>query len=113
MKPGIGAGLMGTVAVLCTTWATAGEIPPPRQAELRQLLTQDCGSCHGLTLKGGLGPALTPEALAGKSPASLRATILHGRPGTPMAPWSPFLTDVEAGWLVEQLLNGTAHARAR
>lgn len=111
MRPGTCAGLMGTAAVLCTTWAAAGDVPPPRQAELLQLLAQDCGSCHGLTLKGGLGPALTPEALAGKSAAGLRATILHGRPGTPMAPWSPFLTETEAGWLVEQLLNGTAYAR--
>ncbi len=113
MQPGIGAGLMGAIGALCTTLAAAGDVPPPRQVELRQMLTQDCGSCHGLTLKGGLGPALTPEALAGKSPASLRATILHGRPGTPMAPWSPFLTETEAGWLVEHLLNGTAHAHAR
>lgn len=111
MRPGTCAGLMGAVAVLCAAGAAAGDIPPPRQAELRQLLTQDCGSCHGLTLKGGLGPALTPEALAGKSAASLRATILHGRPGTPMAPWSPFVTEAEAGWLAEQLLNGTAYAR--
>jgi len=113
MKPGVSAGLMGAIGALCTTLAAADDIPPPRQDALRQLLTQDCGSCHGLALKGGLGPALTPEALAGKSAADLRAVILHGRPGTPMAPWNRFLSDAEADWLAEQLLKGTARARAR
>jgi mono/diheme cytochrome c family protein len=27
-----------------------------RQAELLHLLKHDCGSCHGMTRKGGLGP---------------------------------------------------------
>lgn len=84
------------------------DLPLARQQTLRHLLAQDCGSCHGLTLQGGLGPALTREALAGKSPDMLRAVILHGRPGTPMAPWRPFLNEAEAAWLVQQLLDGTA-----
>lgn len=82
------------------------DIPLARQQTLRHLLAQDCGSCHGLTLQGGLGPALTREALAGKSPDMLRAVILHGRPGTPMAPWQPFMSEAEATWLVQQLLEG-------
>jgi len=98
------------------TWLIAGllpvvvlaDIPVARQQALRHLLAQDCGSCHGLTLQGGLGPALTREALAGKSPEMLRAVILHGRPGTPMAPWQPFLNEAEAAWLVQQLLDGKA-----
>ena len=109
MRPGTGAGMAGVVAALCVAFAeAANDVPPPRQDELLRLLTQDCGSCHGLTLQGGLGPALTPTALAGKSATSLRTVILHGRPGTPMAPWSPFLNETEAGWLAEQLLKGTA-----
>ena len=84
------------------------DIPVERQQALRYLLAQDCGSCHGLTLQGGLGPALTREALAGKSPEMLRAVILHGRPGTPMAPWQPFMSEAEAAWLVQQLLEGKA-----
>jgi cytochrome c55X len=84
------------------------DVPAARQQALRHLLAQDCGSCHGLTLQGGLGPALTREALAGKSPEMLRAVILHGRPGTPMAPWRPFMSEVEAEWLVQQLLEGKA-----
>jgi cytochrome c55X len=84
------------------------DIPVARQQTLRHLLAQDCGSCHGLTLQGGLGPALTREALVGKSPDMLRSVILHGRPGTPMAPWRPFLNEAEADWLVQQLMAGKA-----
>lgn len=77
-----------------------------RQAELRYLLSQDCGSCHGLSLRGGLGPALLPESLAGKPPALLEATVLHGRPGTAMPPWAGLLDQDEVRWLVRELLAG-------
>jgi cytochrome c55X len=72
------------------------------------LLIQDCGSCHGLTFRGGLGPSLRPEALRDKPSAFLVATILYGRPGTPMPPWKPFMTEAEALWLVERLRAGIA-----
>jgi cytochrome c55X len=79
---------------------------PERQRELVHLVRQDCGSCHGMTLQGGLGSPLTPEALRDKPVDSLIATIYGGRPGTPMPPWHRFLTEAEAGWVVEQLLQG-------
>ncbi len=77
-----------------------------RQAELLNLVRQDCGSCHGLRLEGGLGMPLTPAALKGKSPDALRDAILYGRNGTTMPPWNPFLTEAEAGWIVQMLLKG-------
>jgi cytochrome c55X len=77
-----------------------------RQVELLNLVRQDCGSCHGLRLEGGLGLPLTPQALKEKSPEALKQTVLHGRGGTPMPPWSPFLTEAEAGWIIETLLKG-------
>lgn len=83
--------------------AWAGEIPVERQQALRDLLKQDCGACHGLTLKGGMGPALLPENLAGKSDDFLADTILNGRQGTAMPPWRPFMSREEALWLVQQL----------
>lgn len=86
--------------------SAAAEPGAARQAELLHLLEHDCGSCHGMTLKGGLGPALTPDAIAGKPKAAMVATILHGRPGTPMPPWSPMLSREEARWLVERLYRG-------
>lgn len=79
---------------------------PQRQKELVHLVRQDCGSCHGMTLQGGLGPALTPAALREKPPESLVATIYSGRPGTPMPPWHRFLSEAEAQWIVAQLLAG-------
>jgi cytochrome c55X len=77
-----------------------------RQKELVRMVRQDCGSCHGMTLKGGLGPALLPADLQGKSTDGLVATIYYGRPGTPMPPWQPFMTEAEAGWIVEKLISG-------
>lgn len=85
----------------------AGEAPGlQRQGELVRLVRQDCGSCHGMTLAGGLGPALLPAQLRDKPAESLVATILHGRPGTPMPPWGAFLNENEAGWIVDKLLKG-------
>jgi len=82
-----------------------------RQAVLVALLRQDCGSCHGLRLTGGLGPPLTRDVLAGKSEASMVATILAGRRGTPMPPWAPFMSESEARWLVDVLRTGGIDAR--
>ncbi|MCM8857325.1 MAG: cytochrome c [Candidatus Thiodiazotropha sp.] len=97
------------IAVSLILWAQGSwgaEISTPRRAELLNLLKHDCGSCHGLSLKGGLGPALTPDYLVGKPIDFLVATILYGRPGTPMPPWRPFLSDPEAFWLAEQIKAG-------
>ncbi len=91
--------------------APPAEPPAPRRAELVHLLRQDCGSCHGLTLKGGLGPALDPGAASAMDPEQMRQVILHGRPGTPMPPWSPFFTEEEARWIVETLRKGLPDAR--
>ncbi|NOZ11853.1 MAG: cytochrome c [Gammaproteobacteria bacterium] len=87
-------------------FAVAGMPDQSRQKELRHLLKHDCGSCHGMSLKGGLGPALTIEALAGKAKSYLLRTILDGRPGTPMPPWKGILSEAEATWLVGVLIEG-------
>ncbi|MES9831819.1 MAG: cytochrome c [Candidatus Thiodiazotropha sp. DIVDIV] len=86
--------------------AFASAISEPRRLELLHLLKHDCGSCHGLSLKGGLGPPLTPANLRDKPVDFLSATILYGRTGTPMPPWRPFLTDSEAKWLAERIKAG-------
>ena len=82
-----------------------------RSEEILRMVRQDCGSCHGMTMKGGLGPALTPAALQSRSADSLVATILHGRPGTAMPPWQNFLSADEAAWIVQQLQRGLPDAR--
>lgn len=86
--------------------ALAADPAPGRMRELVRMVRQDCGSCHGLTLKGGLGPPLLPETLREKPVESLRYTVLLGRPGTPMPPWNAFMTEAEADWIVRQLIQG-------
>lgn len=81
------------------------ELTQARQQVLQNMLDHDCGSCHGLTMKGGLGPALLPETLVHKSHQFLVDTILEGRKGTAMPPWKPFLTEKEALWMVKVLLK--------
>lgn len=99
------------LTVLCVlacagAMAQATGTPPERQRELVRMVRQDCGSCHGMHLTGGLGPPLTTAALADKPVLSMAATIFHGRPGTPMPPWRAFVTEAEALWIAEQLANG-------
>lgn len=77
-----------------------------RRAELLYVMEQDCGSCHGLTLRGGLGPSLHPELLADRNAAELAETILDGVPGTPMPPWRPLLEPKEALWMAKILKSG-------
>jgi cytochrome c55X len=79
---------------------------PQRQQKLVRMVRQDCGSCHGLLLTGGLGPPLTPSALREWPVESLVATILNGRPGTPMPPWGRFVTEDEATWIARNLRDG-------
>ncbi len=81
-------------------------LPDSRKKQLMHIVKQDCGSCHGMTLKGGLGPALLPENLTGKPALFLQHTILHGRAGTAMPPWKNLLTEQEALWISEQLKQG-------
>lgn len=72
---------------------------PARQQALRRMLQHDCGSCHGLRLSGGLGPAIHAEAMQQLPQAAIAATIYHGRPGTPMPAWKSMITAAEADWL--------------
>ena len=79
------------------------EVPADRAAELEHLVTQDCGSCHGLTKRGGLGSPLTQDALAQAEAEGLALIILDGVPGTAMPPWRPLLTEEEAVWIARYL----------
>ena len=88
--------------------AAFNNISEQRRAELHNLLLQDCGSCHGMTLKGGLGPALTPDVLKHRTREYIEQTILEGRSGTPMPPWKNILSKDEVSWLVETLYAGVS-----
>ncbi|MBB1491439.1 MULTISPECIES: cytochrome c [unclassified Paracoccus (in: a-proteobacteria)] len=100
------AWLIGAViAAVASAAVAATEIAPPRQAELEHMVIQDCGSCHGLTLKGGLGKPITPADLADHDPEGLAAIILDGVPGTAMPPWRPLITEAEALWIADYLMK--------
>lgn len=91
------------VLFLFCTPVRAGEV---NSDALKRLLHQDCGSCHGLTLKGGLGPDLRMETLAHYDREGLASVILNGVPGTPMPPWEPLMSDDQALWIAQYLLTG-------
>jgi len=93
--------MLGPVLALAQTMPDAS-----RSRELVRMVRQDCGSCHGMRLTGGLGPALTREALADVPLDSLAAVIYHGRPGTPMPPWRAMLSEPEARWIAQRLQQG-------
>jgi cytochrome c55X len=77
-----------------------------RQRELVRMVRQDCGSCHGMRLTGGLGPSLDAARLAQWPLESLVATIHQGRPGTPMPGWAPLMSRADATWIAQQLQRG-------
>lgn len=79
---------------------------PETRGELANFVIQDCGSCHGLKLKGGLGPPLRPADIAPLPESSIAAIIREGVPGTAMPPWKALLTDRQIAWISRQLKSG-------
>ncbi|GGE54448.1 cytochrome c55X [Streptosporangium jomthongense] len=86
----------------------AGEQPEQSRnlIDLENFVVQDCGSCHGLTLKGGLGPPLRPENLTHLPEKAIAAIIREGIPGTAMPPWKPLLAPADIEWISHQLKAG-------
>jgi cytochrome c55X len=96
-------------ALVCLSPVPGAGLDAAREAALADLVRQDCGSCHGLSLKGGLGKPLRPEALAATDVDGLAAIILDGVPGTPMPPWRGLITPEEARWIAARLKEGAFH----
>ena len=94
---------MLVVCLAGTTAQSTESVSSQRQQELIYLLHQDCGSCHGMTLKGGLGPSLLPTDLAGKPASYLREVITNGVPEKAMPPWKNILQPREIDFLVQRL----------
>lgn len=87
----------------------ASEIGPLSSADkerLDHLLRHDCGSCHGMKMKGGLGPSLLPEDLRDHDEDSLVDFILFGNPQKAMPPWGELLKPHEVRWIVRRLKDG-------
>ncbi len=109
MPSGLQFAVASTLALLTVTslagLAFAADVKPTRAKELERLVRHDCGSCHGMTLKGGLGPDIRAETLAGAEPEVVAQIILNGVPDTPMPPWRPLLSDNDALWIANFLLK--------
>ncbi|MBT4888478.1 MAG: cytochrome c [Rhodospirillales bacterium] len=101
------ATIFSIIAILIAITTTQSRaFDSAHEAELLNLLVQDCGSCHGLTMKGGLGSALLPENMIERDSEFLADIILEGIPETPMPPWKSQLSREEALWIVEKLKQG-------
>lgn len=98
------ASLLLALLLTSLTFAQADTEPTSqRKQQLAHLLKHDCGSCHGMTLKGGLGPSLRADSLRDKPDELLFITIQQGRPGTPMPPWNSQLNEADIHWLIHLL----------
>ncbi|SMO52681.1 c-type cytochrome [Ruegeria faecimaris] len=105
-QPGWAAHTVLTAVVLVATSALAADAIDP--TALKRLVHQDCGSCHGLSLKGGLGPDLRPGTLEHYEADVLTGVILDGIPDTAMPPWRPLISEEEAEWIARYLLEQEA-----
>ena len=100
------AAIAAALAMAAVTMAAAPAVDPSRAAELEHMVVQDCGSCHGLTLKGGLGKSLLPDDLQPLSTEQIADVILEGMAGTPMPPWKGLVQRDEALWIAARLKEG-------
>lgn len=103
MKRPINTMLLVAVTALPTLGLAESGVGDARQQELIYLLHQDCGSCHGMRLTGGLGPSLGAQDMRGKPDAYLRQVISQGIPDSAMPPWEPILSPQEIDFLVTTL----------
>ena len=73
--------------------ALAAEDPMVNAQRGAKVFEENCASCHGADLGGYLAPALNKERLKGRSPTSLRSTIMAGSFDTLMPPFYGKLSD--------------------
>lgn len=108
----IGAAVLAGAATAMAMAMAAGDgapgsgLAPERLAQLNEMVREDCGSCHGMTLKGGLGRPLLPEYFEGRDAGTIAEIILDGIPGTAMPPWRGLLSEAEVAWIAVALKDG-------
>ena len=95
------------VALLILAVVAAPHAMADETTQLERMVVQDCGSCHGLTMRGGLGKPLTSQTLATVDETTIASIILDGIPGTAMPPWRPLLTEQQAMWMAQYLKSRT------
>ncbi len=78
-----------------------GVTPTPAPIDAAALYATSCAGCHGASLQGGVGPALTPSALAGQTVVQITGYITSGLGS--MLGYGSMLTPEQisalAGWL--------------
>ncbi len=85
---------------------------PGAAGQGRHRFRNRCGSCHGVSAEGGIGPSLnTPEFLALASDAFMHTTITAGRDGTAMGGWA-HLNAKELGGILAYL-RSFPHGKVR
>lgn len=80
---------------LLTFGTMAAENPQVTAERGARVFEENCSSCHGADLGGYLAPALNKDRLKGRSPTSLRSTIMAGSFDTLMPPFYGKLSDDE------------------
>ncbi len=83
-----------------------GEITNERQSELLYFVEQKCPACHGIGMRGSIGPALSKANLQHLSVNAVTLTILYGLPEKGMPAWEAQLSEREASWIAELLKRG-------
>ncbi|MCT4656358.1 MAG: cytochrome c [Cohaesibacter sp.] len=85
----------------------ANEFDFTTDTEMSEFVRQDCGACHGLTLKGGLGRPLLKENLEHFDLETIEEVILDGIPDTAMPPWRGLLSEDQVRQIAKALKEGT------
>jgi len=94
-----------TTAVIAIYSSSSSALSENEKQSLIYLVKQDCGSCHGLTLQGGIGPALLKKNLKNKPLKYIETVIANGRTGTPMPPWKEILGKEQIRYIANYLLS--------
>lgn len=96
----------GTLLLALQTGDLAAKEDPSITAERgAKIFEANCASCHGADLGGYLAPPLNQERLKGRSPTSLRTTIMAGSFDTLMPPFYGKLSDEEIRSAVKYISN--------
>ena len=79
------------------------EVTDERQSELLDFVEQNCPACHGIRMRGSIGPALSKANLQYLSVNAVTLTILYGLTDKGMPAWEAQLSERDAYWIAEFL----------
>ena len=82
------------------------EVTEERQSELLDFVEQNCPACHGIRMRGSIGPALSKANLQYLSVNAVTLTILYGLTDKGMPAWEAQLSERDAYWIAEFLKRG-------